>query len=352
MAVKKQSFGKLSDGTEVFLYTIINEKGESVSVTEYGASVVAINIRDRERNLRDIALGCSCAADYEEQTACLGGVPGRHANRIGKGRFVLNGEEYSLAVNNGPNHLHGGPTGFHRRVWYGKVVDDDSVVFSRLSTDGEESYPGNLMVSVKYTFTNKGRLVIRYKALADRDTVVNLTNHTYFNLNGHDSGSVNGQYLHIWADSFTENDSDCLPTGRVVSLDSEEGKAMDFREDRTIGEKIEEDNIHLKNGSGYDHNYILENRKDGLAARAYSKESGICMECYTTQPGVQFYTGNFLSSSNIRGKDGAAYQDRDGFCLETQHFPNAMACPQFPSVVLKAGELYKEKTEYLFSVME
>lgn len=348
MAVQKKEFGALANGEQAFLYTITNQKGESVSLTDYGASVVSLLVKDREGVLRDIVLGCDNAAVYEQQTACLGGVPGRHANRIAAGRFVLNGKTYTLEQNNGENHLHGGSHGFHRRLWQGYADGEDSVVFSRWSPDGEEGYPGNLVVSVRYTFDDHSRLVIRYRAICDQDTVLNLTNHAYFNLDGHDSGSVESQRLKIHADAFTENDSGCLPTGRIVSLDSEEGAPLDFRRWKEIGKDLHQDNLHLKNGSGYDHNYILRPRKDKPCALAYSPNSGIRLECRTTQPGLQLYTGNFLEESNIVGKGGAVYHNRDGFCLETQHFPNAMEHPEFPSVVLRAGAVYREKTEYRF----
>lgn len=351
MTAEKKDFGKLSDGRQVELFTLTNRRGMSVEVTEFGASIVSIVVPDRQGGWRDVVLGCDDAAGYEQQTACLGGIPGRHANRIEKGRFTLNGKEYRLAVNNGPNHLHGGPEGFHRRIWHGEIAGKSSVVFTRLSPDGEEGYPGNLVVAVRYTLEEDNTLRIRYRAICDRDTVLNLTNHTYFNLDGHRSGSVLGQYLQIFVDRFTENDENCLPTGRIVSLDSDEGAPLDFRHMTKIGEHIEEENLHLKNGSGYDHNYILHKDERGLCARAYSSQSGILMECRTTQPGVQLYTGNFLETSGIRGKQGAVYHNRDGFCLETQHFPNAMEHPAFPSVVLRAGQIYREQTEYQFKMI-
>lgn len=349
MPITKKTFGRLSDQTEVTCYTIKHQNCEA-SFIDYGAAVVSLKVLDKEGKYRDVVLGCDSAADYEAQTACLGAVPGRFANRIEKGRFTLNGKEYHLAQNNGENHLHGGPTGFHRRMWNAAIEGEDSVIFSRLSPDGEEGYPGNLVVSVRYTFTQDGFLHITYRAICDSDTILNLTNHSYFNLNGHASGSVASQKLKICADRFTENDSSCLPTGRIVSLDEQEAAVMDFRSFAEIGARIEEKNIHLQNGSGYDHNYILEKNGEGtaLAAQAYSEESGIHLDCYTTQPGVQLYTGNFLQSSNIHAKQGAVYHDRDGFCLETQHFPAATSYPHFPSVLLSAGTVYEEKTDYHF----
>ena len=351
MSVEKKDFGKLSDGRQVHLYTIVNANGMSVSLTEFGASIVSIVVRDRQGNWRDVVLGCDNAAAYEKQTASLGSVPGRHANRIEKGCFTLNGQQYQLAINDGPNHLHGGPTGFQRRLWNGEIAGKNGVVFTRLSPDGEEGYPGNLVAAVHYILEDNNQLRICYHAISDKDTVINLTNHAYFNLNGHQSGSALGQYLQIFADQFTENDAGCLPTGRKVSLDSDEGKPMDFRQMHMIGEFINEENQHLKNGSGYDHNYVLRKDAEGLCARAYSEQSGILMECHTTQPGLQLYTANFLEGSHIDGKEGAIYHNRDAFCLETQHFPNAMEHADFPSVVLKAGQVYQEETGYIFKTI-
>lgn len=361
MSVEKKPFGTLSDGKEVSLYTITNEGGESISVTDYGASVTSILVHDRDGNLRDIALGCDNAADYECQTACLGGVPGRVANRIEKGEFTLDGTVYHLECNDGPNHLHGGSHGFHRRLWQASIASENSVRFTLFSPDGEDGYPGNVVVSVQYTwnFTKKGYfndrdksvLDIWYKGMSDRDTPLNLTNHTYFNLNGHDSGSVGGHLLKIISDEFTENDANCLPTGRIVRLDEPEAKIMDFRTSKEIGRDWNEKNIHLQNGSGYDHNYVLLEEAT-YAAKAWTPESGILMVCTTEQPGLQLYAGNFLENSNIRGKGGVMYHNRDGFCLETQAFPNAMQHPSFPSVILEKGRCYDRLTTYEFSIAD
>ena len=360
MSVKIKTFGTLGDGREVTLYTITNEAGESVSITDYGASVTSILVHDRDGNLRDIALGCDNAADYERQTACLGGVPGRVANRIEKGEFTLNGNTYHLECNDGPNHLHGGSRGFHRRLWQAKVTSEQSVRFTLFSPDGEDGYPGNVIASVQYTWElvkkgwntdrNKSVLHIWYHGMSDRDTPLNLTNHTYFNLNGHNSGSIGGHLLEIVSEEFTENDANCLPTGRMVSLDEPEARVMDFRTPKPIGRDWNEENIHLKNGSGYDHNYALQ--ETTYAAKAMAPESGILLVCGTEQPGLQLYTGNFLESSGICGKGGAVYHNRDGFCLETQGFPNAMAHPSFPSIVLGEGRIYDTLTSYEFSIAD
>ena len=343
----KKSFGRLGDGREAHLYTIGHENGLSASFTDYGASVVSIMVPDKSGKFYDVALGCDCAGDYEKQTACLGGVPGRFANRIENGRFVLNGKEYLLEVNNGPNHLHGGSNGFHRRLW-NAGIQDDRVVFTRLSPEGEGGYPGNLVVSVSYGFTEQGKLTIDFAALSDADTILNLTNHTYFNLNGQGSGKVLRHRLKIFSQFFTENDGNCLPTGRVISLDEEEGSPFDFREFHPIGERIGADNQQLRNGSGYDHNYILAPNKENIAAEAVGELTGIHLVCRTTQPGLQLYTGNFLSEGNILGKRGGRYQNQEGFCLEAQHFPASPSHPQFPNVVLRAGERFCQQTTYEF----
>lgn len=349
--LKKKDFHKEINGKKTDLFFLRNANNLEVAITNYGGAIVAIMVPDREGKIDNIIQGHDniedCIASPEPFLSTL---VGRYGNRICRGTFTLNGKEYHLAINNGPNHLHGGPTGFHRRLWHGEIANEESVVFSYFSPDGEEGYPGNLIVSVKYTFDEENRLTILYRALCDRDTVINLTNHTYFNLDGHDSGSVEGQRVKIFADSFTENDENCLPTGRIVSLDSAEGAPMDFRSFTAIGEHLHDPSIHLKNGSGYDHNYILKKPDGKLCARVYSPTSRILLDCRTTEPGLQFYTGNFLSTANIRGKGGAVYADRGGFCLETQHFPNAMQHPHFPSVVLPAGDLYRSVTEYRFDI--
>ncbi len=347
MSITVKSFGSLSDGREALLYTITNTQGASVSLTNYGAAVMALHVPDKDGKLRDVALGADSVEILENQGGCLGAVPGRHANRIGKGKFTLNGKGYQLDCNNGENHLHGGKTGFHKRLWTGSV-QGEKVVFSRLSPDGEEGYPGNLLVSVSYSLDEENQLLIEYHALCDQDTVVNLTNHAYFNLNGHDSGDIYNQELKIYSQNFTENDNGCLTTGRILPV---EGTALDFRDWKAFGKDINSDDINVQNVGGYDHNFVLEQDGDfALCAEAYSPDSGIHMSVYTTQPGVQLYTGNFIASSNMRGKGGVAYIKQSGFCLETQHWPNATSYEHFPSVILKAGEHYEHLTAYSFSV--
>lgn len=259
-------------------------------------------------------------------------------------------KSYSLFVNNGENHLHGGREGFDKKLW-DHAVCDDSVVFYLQSPDGEEGYPGTLQVSVTFTLSENGSLTLEYKAVSDADTVINLTNHSYFNLNGHNSGTVLGQQLQIYSDSFTENDNQCLPTGRILPV---EGTPLDFRQAKAIGQEIDSPDINLLNCGGYDHNYVLANPNGLLqsCARAHSEATGIFLLCKTTQPGLQFYSANFLHTCNVKGKGGAVYPKHGGFCLEAQHYPNAMANPDFPSVVLQGGETYRQCIEFVFSAGE
>jgi len=348
MNITKKTFGTISTGEEAVLYTITNEAGCKVELTNFGASVVSLWVPNKNGELTDVALGCANAADYEKQTACLGAVPGRHANRIGKGVFTLGGREYQLAVNNGSNHLHGGNRGFDHRLW-NHTATQEGVIFSYLSPNGEEGYPGTLLVSVAYSLDEENQLNIEYNALCDQDTVINLTNHTYFNLNGHHSGTILDHRLCIHSGAFTENDPECLPTGSILPV---EGTPMDFRQPKAIGRDINQEDVQLKNGSGYDHNYVLGNLEGAfiLAAEVLGPKTSITMNVYTTQPGMQLYTANFIHTCNVTPKDGGSYEKNSGLCLETQHYPNAMAHTNFPRVVLRAGELYHHITAYGFGV--
>lgn len=347
MAVERKDFGQLSDGSRVSLYTITNARGESVSLTDYGASVVSLLVHDRQGALRDIVLGCDDAPAYERQTACLGGVPGRHANRIARGRFVLNGKTYQLAINNGENHLHGGPTGFHRRLWRA-AVGENSLTFTRLSCDGEEGYPGNLLVSVRYTFDDECRLGIHYQALCDQDTVINLTNHSYFNLDG-DAGSNAEHLLMIDADYYTPVDSTFMTSGEIVPV---EDTPMDFRSPVAVGTRINNfDFVQLKNGNGYDHNWVLNTKGDITCkcATLQSSKTGIILDVYTNEPGIQVYAGNFLDGT-VKGKKGIVYNQRASVCLETQKYPDTPNKPEWPSAVLRPGEKYHSHCIFKFSV--
>lgn len=342
MEITCRNYGTTRDGSLVLEYRLTNKNGYAVTILDYGCTITSICVPANGKKL-DVCLGYDTIGEYEQNDGYLGAVVGRHANRIAAGRFTLNGQEYALARNDNGNHLHGGARGFDKYVWSSRVAEE-GLTFSRLSPDGEEGYPGNLKVRVTYALTEENELSISYYAETDADTVINLTNHAYFNLSGHDSGLVYDQLLQIFADSFTENDTTCLPTGRLISV--KESAPFDFTQPKCIGLDIDADDVNLKNGSGYDHNFVL--RGDGLkkAARVSSDKTGVAMEIYTTLPGLQFYSANFLTPR--AGKNGAQYGLRQAYCLETQLFPNAMACENFPSPVLRAGETFEHRTIYKF----
>ena len=341
----QELFGTTRDGRPVHRFRMQNRNGASVTVMDYGCTITSILVPDREGKLVDVCLGYKTLAEYEQNSGYLGAVVGRHANRIEKGVFTLNGAEYHVAVNDGPNHLHGGVCGFDKRIWE-TAIEGDSVTFHRLSPDGEEGYPGNLEVRVTYTFTDDNRLLLQYRADTDADTVVNLTNHCYFNLSGEGAATVRDHMLQIPASSFTENDETCLPTGAIFPV---EGTPFDFRESKEIGRDMGEDCPQLKNGKGYDHNFILDGG-DGekTAAVLCSPHTGIALTVKTTLPGLQFYSGNVLDGPV--GKSGVPYEPNMGLCLETQYFPNAMKCTNFPSPVLKKGAHYAQDTSFTFGI--
>ncbi len=311
---------------------------------------------DRNGNLGDIALGYDSLEGYLEATPYFGAIIGRYGNRIGEGQFTLDGETYQLATNDGPNHLHGGVQGFDKVVWDAKPVeaaDGVALEFTYISPDGEEGYPGALDAKVTYTLTNDNRLIFDYEATTDAPTPVNLTQHTYFNLAGHGGGDILGHEVMINADTFTPVSQTLIPTGELRPV---EGTPFDFRTPTAIGERIDADNEQIRFGPGYDHNFVLNDDAASvdapvLAARVYEPNSGRVMEVLTTEPGLQFYSGNFLDGS-ITGKDGVTYERRSGFCMETQHFPDSPNKPDFPSTILRPGELYKTRTVYAFSVQK
>jgi aldose 1-epimerase len=322
--------------------------GLVAQVTNYGAIVVSINVPDRKGKLGDIVQGYDTAAEYiNGNSPYMGAICGRCANRIAKGKFNLLGKQYSLAVNNGPNHLHGGITGFSKVVWTVINASANSVKMEYFSTDGEEGYPGNLKVSVTYTLTDENELRFDYYATTDKTTVVNLASHSYFNLAGAGSGSVYDQMLMINGDFYTPTDDTSVPTGEILSV---KGTPMDFTRPKRIGEEIESDFEQIKFGAGYDHNFVLKHRTGtlGLAAAANDPASGRVMEIYTTQPGVQLYSANWVN--NEKGKDGKIYNRRQAFCLETQYFADAINKPHFPSTILNPGEGYKHTVVHKFSV--
>jgi len=348
--IAKEPFGKTSDGTEVDLYTLRNSSGMLAKIVTYGGVVVSLDVPDRKGGLDDVVLGCGSMPDYEKYSRYFGALIGRYANRIAKGKFALNGKEYTLATNNGENHLHGGIKGFDKVVWTGRPFEDESekhLELTYFSPDREEGYPGNLSVTVIYTLTDDNELQIEYSATTDQDTIINLTNHSYFNLAGAGNGDVLDHELMLNADRFTPTDGGAIPTGELRDV---AGTPFDFRKLETIGSRIEADDEQIIFGHGYDHNFVL-NKSGGELSRAasvYEPNSGRSMDVYTTQPGIQFYSGNYLDGS-AKGKNGDTYQRRSAFCLETQHFPDSPNKPQFPSTVLEPGQRYSQTTIYKFS---
>ncbi|ANX00782.1 galactose mutarotase [Thermoclostridium stercorarium] len=342
--MSKKLFGKTPEGVEIYLFTIENSKGMKAEIINYGGIVVSLYVPDKNGRMDDVVLGCDSLEDYSK-SPYFGAIIGRHANRIENAVFELNGKEYRLAKNDGNNHLHGGIKGFDKVVWDVLEHSGNSLKLHYLSHDGEEGYPGNLDITVTYSVTEDNALSIDYKAKSDADTVVNLTNHSYFNLSGHSSGDILKHQLKINADRFTVNNEECIPTGEIISV---EGTPMDFRELKPLGPGIQSGSIHVKHFNGYDHNFVLNvsGKEPEFAAEVFDPASGRRMKVYTTKPGVQLYTGNQLNQ--IAGKGGIRYGRWSGFCLETQFFPNAMKHKHFPSPVLKAGELYHHITVYKF----
>lgn len=350
-APKKESFGKTREGQSVELYTLKNRNGVEAKITTYGGTVVSLKVPDRNGKLDDVVLGFDDIEGYQKGTAYFGALIGRYGNRIAKGRFKLNGVEYRLATNNGENHLHGGVRGFDKVVWNArplKSANGSALELTYLSKDGEEGYPGNLSVKVIYTLTDKNELRIDYSATTDKDTVVNLTHHSYFNLAGQGNGDILGHKLMINGDRFTPTDAGAIPTGELRAV---KGTPFDFTQAKAIGADINDDEEQLKLGKGYDHNWVINGHAGALrqAAKVFEPTTGRVMEVWTTEPGMQFYTGNYLDGSDI-GKDGKVYKHRYGFCLETQHYPDAPNNPSFPSTTLKKGARYQTTTIYKFSV--
>jgi len=342
-SLTSKPFGKTTKDKPVTLYTLTNKNGMSVSIMDYGATVVDLLVPDRSGKLGDVALGFDSVEPYFTQTAYLGATIGRYGNRIANGTFKLGDQAYQLPKNNGPNSLHGGLNGFDKQMWKveRKETSPPSITFSRVSPDGEEGYPGTLNVNVTFTLTEKDQLRISYQATTDKPTIINLTNHTYFNLAGAGNGTILDQVVTLHANAFTPVDSTLIPTGKIQLV---AGTPWDFRTAKPIGKDLKAvggDPI------GYDHNYVLEQGVP-TAAEVYDPASGRLMKVVTDQPGIQFYTGNFLDGT-LTGKGGKVYPQYGGFCLETQHFPDSPNHANFPSVVLKPGETYKTTTVYSFS---
>ena len=336
MNITKKHFGTTRDGVEIYLFTLRNQSGVEVSITNFGGAITSLKVPDRKGNFGDVVLGYETLEEYERNPRYLGALIGRHANRIAAGQFSLHGIDYQLEQNNGANHLHGGFNGFDKRVW--NASEEDGLRLTYLSKDDEAGYPGNLTATVTYSLSTDNELRIEYHATTDRDTLVNLTNHAYFNLKG--EGTILDHELTLNADSFTPVAEDLIPTGEIKSVD---GTPMDFRHGKQIGSEINQI-------GGYDHNFVLNDYDGSLRSvcRLYEETSGRVLEVSTTQPGIQFYSGNFLDGTLV-GKNGVAYQKYAALCLEPQHFPDAPHHANFPSTVLRAGDEYQQTTVFRFS---
>ena len=351
IAVEKRAFGKTPDGAAIDLYVLKNKNGMEADITNFGAALVALKVPDKSGNIADVVLGYDNVDGYVNDKAYFGGTIGRYANRIANGQFKLDGKTYNVPKNDGPNSLHGGTTGFNKRVWTARDMSSSTrpaVRFSYTSKDGEEGYPGNLKLEVTYSLSNDNALQIEYSATTDKDTVVNLTNHAYFNLSGEGSGDILGTELKLNADRFTPINNTLIPTGERRAV---KGTPFDFSKATAIGARINDNNDEqLKFGKGYDHNWVLNGKHNAMliAAEAYDPKGGRVLQISTTEPGIQFYTGNFLDGS-IHGKSGKPYNYRSAFCLETQHFPDSPNHPNFPSTELKPGQRFHSMTIYKFS---
>ena len=349
--ITRADFGKTPDGQSVELFTLTNAMGTEAKITNYGGILVSLSVPDRTRKFADVVLGFNDLESYLKGHPYFGSIIGRYGNRIAKGHFSLDGVEYKLAVNNGPNHLHGGIKGFDKVVWTPAPTttrNAASLSLTYLSTDGEEGYPGNLNVKVVYTLTNKNELRIDYSATTDKDTVINLTHHSYFNLAGEGNGDILNHQLTLKANRFLPTDATSIPTGELRSVG---GNPFDFVTAHAIGERINQNDQQLQFGNGYDHNWVVNGKPGRLrvAAEVYEPTSGRLMQVWTTEPGIQFYTGNFLDGT-LTGKSRKAYQRRSGFCLETQHYPDSPNEPKFPTTTLRKGAIYSSTTIYRFSV--
>lgn len=343
MKISKGAFGITKDGENISIYHMENANGAYVEITDYGCRLVKIAVPNREGVLTDVCLGYDVLADYERDTAYLGAVCGRYANRIKDGRFSLNGKTYQLAINNGANHLHGGLVGYSARLW--EVSEqDDKLSFTLHSADGEEQYPGNLVLTVTYGWSEDNELSILYEASTDADTIFNVTSHGYFNLNGEGVGDVLSHELYIDADQITELDDSQAPTGVFLPVD---GTPFDFRTMHSVGQMIDSKYEQLHKFGTYDHNFVINGTGFREAAVLQSKETGIRMTCFTDQPGLQMYVAN--QANDLSGKGGKTYERRSSICLETQHFPDAINHDNFPSTVLTPDEPFRSKTLYHFS---
>ena len=348
-AIVSAPFGTLSDGQVATLYTLRNARGGQVQITNYGGIVTAIRVPDKNGVRGDVALGFPTLQGYIDKSPYFGALVGRYANRIAKGRFDLDGKTYTLATNNGPNHLHGGVRGFDKQLWKAKTYMTNgapTLDLTLFSPSGQEGYPGNLNLRVRYTWENDNALKITYRAVTDAPTIVNLTHHSYFNLRGAGLGTILDHQVRLNADRYLPIDSTSIPLGQIAPV---AGTPFDFRGFHSIGERIGQNNTQLKNGQGYDHNFVLNGRSGNLRLAATVREatSGREMRVYTTEPGMQLYTGNFLDG--LDGQYGRKYPRRSGFCLEAQNFPDAPNQSNFPSATLRPGQTYRQTTVYRFS---
>ncbi len=347
--IQKEDFGKTSDGQQIFRFTLRNRSGMEVKIINYGARITSIKVMDRNKKFDDVVLGFDNLAGYLAEEPYFGAVIGRYGNRIAHGMFTLDGKQYHIPLNDGPNALHGGTTGFDRRVWDAKDISSSggpALELHYLSPDGEMGFPGNLNVTVRYSLGDKNDLRIDYSATTDKDTVLNLTNHSYFNLAGAGSDTVLNHKVMLAADRFTPIDSTLIPTGKIQSV---AGTPLDFRKATRVGARIDQNNEQLKLAKGYDHNFVLNRSGDllVLAAKVEEPSSGRVLECFTTEPAIQFYTGNFLDGT-IHGI-GGVYRHRSALTLETQHYPDSPNHPNFPSTVLHPGDQFHSTTIFRFS---
>jgi aldose 1-epimerase len=349
LMVKKEAFGTMPDGKAVELYTLTNTHGIAVQVMTYGGIIVSLKTPDKSGHSADITLGFDTLADYLAKNPFFGALVGRYGNRIGNARFTIDGKEYSLAKNDGPNSLHGGLKGFDKVLWQAESFQKSGevgVILKHTSPDGDEDFPGTLHVTVTYTLNDKNEFSLDYHATTDKATPVNLTNHTYFNLGGEGSGSILGEELMLNADHFTPVDKNLIPLGQIASV---KGTPLDFTKPTAIGARINDKYEQLALGMGYDHNFVINRTGPGLvlAARVYDPKTGRVLEVDTTEPGVQLYTANHLN--HLRGRNGHIYNARDAFCLETQHYPDSPNQPNFPSTILRPGQVYHSTTVWKFA---
>ena len=350
VTIEKKAFGKTKDGINIDQFLLKNQNGMEINAINYGGIITSWKAKDRNGNYKDIVLGFNNLYEYEANSPYFGAIIGRYGNRIAKGKFTLNEENYTLALNNDENHLHGGLEGFDKIVWDAKEVINDtsaSLVLSYLSKDMEEGYPGNLRIQVIYTLDNNDELSVKYQAVSDKTTIINLTQHSYFNLSADFNKNILDHEIVINADSFLPIDSTLIPTGEIRNVS---GTSFDFRKPKKVGEEINTLNKQLMFGNGYDHCWVLNNQDQGLrfVASAYDSETGRLLEIFSDQPGIQFYSGNFLDGT-LKSKIGGTYDFRSGFCLETQHYPNSPNEKNFPSVILRPEEKYVTETIFKFS---